>query len=80
MTTMAQLVSVERARSRAGTRADQRAFAAASEAPNSGAAQARSGYCQLVTMLLPESPSVTAMTHRLGRRDRSCRKNQSQSN
>src|SRR5712692_7019709 len=79
MTTMAKLVGVERARSRAGARADQRAFPAAREAADACAAERRPGHRQLVAMLLPESPSMTTMTYGLRRSDRPRRENQSQS-
>src|SRR5713226_7884055 len=78
MTTMAKLVGVERARSRAGARADQRAFPAAREAADACAAERRPGHRQLVAMLLPESPSMTTMAYGLRRSDRPRRENQSQ--
>ena len=67
----AKLVGIERTGAGAGHCANRRPFAFAGDCADAGARGRSSGHRQLVTMLLPESPTVTtAMTPGLPRRNR----------
>lgn len=67
----AKLVGIERTGAGTGRCADRRAFAFAGDCADARARGRRPGHCQLVTMFLPESPTVTTtMTSGLPRRNR----------
>jgi len=70
MTPVTELIRIQRAASRSRASADQSAFPAARKAPNSSASQRRPSDRQLVAMLLPKSPPMTAMTDCLRRCNR----------
>jgi hypothetical protein len=77
---LTNLVRIERARSRAGSCAYERAFLSGSEASDACACDRCSGYREFVTVLLPESSAVaTTMTPGLRRPDRGQREHQHQS-
>jgi len=62
----AKLVSVKGSAPTACQGSNRRALFATSESADSGATKRGSGYCQFVTMFLPEGP-MTAMSPRLRR-------------
>jgi hypothetical protein len=58
----AKLIGIQRSAARADRSTDGRTFLSPSESANSGAGNCRSRDCQLVTVLLPESPAMTNAT------------------
>ena len=69
MSTMAKLVRVERTRSRAGARSDQRALLSTGNPAEARTRGTRSHHRKFVAVLLPETTAVTAtMSHSLRRR------------
>ena len=77
---LSDLVGVQRTAPGAGKRSNRRAFLAAGQATDRCTSERGSSDSQLVTMLLPESASMTTMSsnnsrpgHGLRRRERLCR-------
>jgi hypothetical protein len=65
---LTNLIGVQRSAARADRSTDGRTFLSPSESANSGAGNGRSRHCQLISVLLPKSPSMTnaSMTDSLG--------------
>jgi hypothetical protein len=77
---LTNLVCIERAGSRAGRRADERAFLSANDCSHARARGRCSGYSQFVPMLLPECSAMsTTSPPGLSRSDRRQREHQHQS-